>query len=125
MRVAIAMAMLNLIIDIRTGETSIQGRDGSVYTLDHVELIRARAQAGNAEAIARLREIEYPDPTNTQDARKMLEHAMDDCPECRAARARGETPMFGDGAPPFRARRGIDRFKRPRWRTLKRFAGRR
>jgi hypothetical protein len=59
----------------------------------------------------------------------LLEQLMHDCPECQAARARGETPIFGTGEDLLRQQpsgpvRDIIRDKRPRWRTLKRNARR-
>lgn len=47
----------------------------------------------------------------TREAIAELEHLMDDCPECQAARARGEVPL---------AIPGPGRWQRPRWRELKR-----
>jgi hypothetical protein len=45
---------------------------------------------------------------------------MHDCPDCQAARARGEVPQIMTMPMPPRQRgRGIDRFRRPRWRDLK------
>jgi hypothetical protein len=53
------------------------------------------------------------------DPAAFLEQVMHDCPECRAARARGETPIvITPDAPP--AKRDVIRDRRPRWRDLKR-----
>lgn len=49
---------------------------------------------------------------------EMLERLMDDCPECRAARARGEVPTIVE-LTPQPAKRDVIRHRRPRWRTLK------
>lgn len=54
-----------------------------------------------------------------QEAHAELQALMDDCPECQALRARGEQPIVFDA----RARRpmsGLAKFRRPRWRDLKR-----
>jgi hypothetical protein len=54
-----------------------------------------------------------------------MQQALHDCPECRAARARGEQPMMISGAELLReleSVRGVGPglgFKRPRWRDLK------
>lgn len=70
------------------------------------------------------------------DPREYLRQQMDDCPLCKEARARGEVPQFGD-AETLRAimedvarshqasiRRPRPWMRRPRWRDLKRKAGR-
>jgi hypothetical protein len=50
-----------------------------------------------------------------------LEQLMDDCPECQAARARGEMPMIGTGEE-LKAliARKHPAFRKPRWRNIKR-----
>lgn len=55
--------------------------------------------------------------TTDDEARTELDAIVDNCPECQAARARGEVPIKGTGVPPW--------FKRPRWRDLKRRVPRR
>ena len=35
------------------------------------------------------------------DPHEFLQHAMDNCPDCQAARARGEKPVIQYGAPPM------------------------
>jgi hypothetical protein len=52
------------------------------------------------------------------EGRELLEQLVHDCPECRAARARGERPLIVEGSPP--AKRDLLRNRRPRWRTFKR-----
>jgi len=66
--------------------------------------------------------VEPMTATTDDEARAELHAIMDDCPECQTARARGETPTFVDVPRP---RRGIDRFRRPRWRDLRRRVPRR
>jgi hypothetical protein len=64
-----------------------------------------------------------------EEARALMEQLIHDCPECRAARARGEEPMIFEGPLPtprpeeLRRARGLFA-RRPRWRAMKR-AGRR
>jgi hypothetical protein len=56
-----------------------------------------------------------------EDPHAYLENAMKDCPDCQAALARGEQPTVGTGDLLDLMRpRGLDRFRRPRWRELKR-----
>jgi hypothetical protein len=67
-----------------------------------------------------------------EDARAALQKIMDDCPDCRAARARGEEPVIVEG--PFsmtaslpaadRPQRRAIFARRPRWRTMKRLSRR-
>jgi hypothetical protein len=58
------------------------------------------------------------------EGQALMEALMHDCPECRVARERGETPTFGTGEDLARMARDIIRGRRPRWRNLKRRAGR-
>ncbi len=59
------------------------------------------------------------------DPREWLRQRMDDCPLCKEARARGEVPQFGDMESLHEvmkqvARSPRERWRRPRWRSLKR-----
>jgi hypothetical protein len=54
--------------------------------------------------------------TTDAEARAELQALIDDCPECQAARARGEVPQIVS-VPRVPMR---ERFRRPRWRNLKR-----
>jgi hypothetical protein len=55
--------------------------------------------------------------TTHEEAIAELEREIHDCPECNAARARGEPTISISPPQPMR---GMDRFRRPRWRDLKR-----
>lgn len=55
--------------------------------------------------------------TTHEEAVAELEQEIHDCPECNAVRARGEQPYIFSAPSEMR---GIDRFRRPRWRDLKR-----
>ena len=57
-----------------------------------------------------------------EDPVAAFQRVLDDCPECQAARARGEKPiaMSGDQLPEELRPREIIRDRRPRWRDLKR-----
>ena len=54
------------------------------------------------------------------EGQELMEALVDDCPECRAARERGEVPTFGIGD----EFRDLIRGRRPRWRNLKRYVRR-
>jgi len=57
-----------------------------------------------------------------EDPAAALQRVIDDCPECQAARARGESPVSLTGEQilaQLRPRRDIIRDRRPRWRDLK------
>jgi hypothetical protein len=106
MRVAMGVVMrLHMVIDRRTGEARVQGRDGTTYTTDEVERARGRA-ISDRDAAAIVDNVRVPEGAN-------IHALLDDCPECRAARARGEEPIVMS---PSR----WDRFRQPRWRTFKR-----
>ncbi|HEY5944096.1 MAG TPA: hypothetical protein VIV40_01330 [Kofleriaceae bacterium] len=64
-------------------------------------------------------ETKIEDMREEVSPREALEQIMHDCPECRAARARGEVPTFGDGDP-LPVLRDVIRDRRPRWRDIKR-----
>jgi len=62
-----------------------------------------------------------------EDPAAAFQRVLDDCPECKAARARGEKPQVHSGEElrafmngGVRPRRDIIRDRRPRWRDLKR-----
>jgi hypothetical protein len=120
---------IHLVTDTKTGTTFVQGRDGTRYTAAEYESARALAKKGDAAARALIANMEMP-PGMT------AEQMIHDCPECRAAMARGEKPAFGavlpdgatlpDGSTLTLTRMNRHGFmrKRPRWRYLKRVAGR-
>ena len=117
---------IHLVTDTKTGTTFVQGRDGTRYTAAEYENARALAKKGDPTARALVANMEMPRGMTT-------EQMMHDCPECRAAMARGEKPSLGLGLrpAPFAAQAVADRMnrhglfrKRPRWRHLKRVAGR-
>ena len=68
-----------------------------------------------------IRTEEIPDDAPS-DPKELMEQLMHDCPECRALRARGETPVVVD-VEAMRGTRNVFR-RRPRWRDLKRTARR-
>ena len=96
---------LHMVIDRRTGKARVQGRDGTTYTSDEVERARKRA-ISDPEAAAIVENVRVPDDAD-------IHALLDDCPECRAARERGEEPIVMSPS-------AWDRFRSPRWRDLKR-----
>ena len=108
---------LHLVTDTRTGETRIQGRDGTRYTSTEYENARALARTGDLAARAIIANIDMP-PGMT------AEQMMHDCPECRAGLERGEKPVGGLLVTARRINRHGVMTRRPRWRHLKRVAAR-
>jgi hypothetical protein len=80
-----------MVIDRRTGELWFQARGGQTYSPEQVREIEERARAGDAAAAAALESLDMTG--------QLLEEALHDCPECRAAMARGEVPTMVDGDP--------------------------
>jgi hypothetical protein len=76
-------------------------------------------------AVIKTEEVDVPSDLTP---RQFLERMMDDCPDCQAARARGEQPYFPSPEELEElehllasAERPRSRFaRRPRWRTMKR-----
>ncbi|MDB4956342.1 MAG: hypothetical protein JWO36_3911 [Myxococcales bacterium] len=90
--------MRDIVFDTRTNKSFIRGRDGREHTFDAVSEAERRAADGDAQAIALLESLNvYPDPTSL-DPREVMKQILHDCPECRAAMAAGEQPIFGSGS---------------------------
>jgi hypothetical protein len=110
----------HFVIDRTTGATHVRGRDGRLYTSADIEAAQLRADGGDEAAEAELHNMTVGD--SEADPHEVMEQLMHDCAECRALRARGETPIIFD-AETMRGARGVFR-RRPRWRHLKRIARR-
>jgi hypothetical protein len=82
--------------------------------------MRKHIRVGNTEVT--IEPIHVPEG-EAFDPAAALEKIMHDCPECRAARDRGEQPQIFDLAS-LPAKRDVIRDRRPRWRKLKRKARR-
>jgi len=95
--------MRNIVFDTDTNTSFVRGRDGTAYSL--AEVAAAEATPEDPAARALLDNIDYSDATT-------MEQLLHDCPECRAAMARGEVPHV------VRRTRGSFA-KRPRWRSMK------
>ena len=108
----------NVVFDSNTGITRVIGRDGRTYSPDEVETARRQARGGDADAQAVVDNIDMTADWADMDPREILRQQLHDCPECRAAMARGEVPTFAPGfhIPPPRPKR----WAKPRWRDLKR-----
>jgi hypothetical protein len=85
-----------MVMDRRTGEIKMQGHEGRLYTLEDVQRAERRAASGDAAALALLADVDFETP-GAIDVMDM-EAILHDCPECRAALARGEKPTMIAGA---------------------------
>lgn len=98
-----------------TIEITVIGHDNRQYSLAEVEQARERAARGDKEALALIASINAATP----DKLDMMQ-ILHDCPECRAAMARGEKPVFltpADLGLETIARKRKKPFpRRPRWR---------
>jgi hypothetical protein len=81
-----------MVTDISTGETKVQGREGRLYTPEEVERAMERAATGDAKAQALLDDIDFENKHGIDVIDPMA--MLHDCPECRAAMARGEKPVI-------------------------------
>ena len=106
---SITAAMRNIVFDTTTNTSFIQGRDGTAYTVEQVAA--ADATPTDPASRALLANIDYPDSAT-------MEELLHDCPECRAAMARGEVPHV-EHPGRFTAARPLRFAKRPRWRSMK------
>jgi hypothetical protein len=99
--------MRELIFDERTGRTFLKARDQQLYTLDEVEAAESAARAGDEAALALLESLDRGG--DGFDPMALLH----DCPECRAALARGALPRVFTGEEVL-ARTRADRAPPPR-----------
>lgn len=112
-------------IDHTTLEFTARGKSGRVYSIDEI----GRAQAARKQPGRDPEGERWADDLDRDDLADMSPHdqlrqAMDDCPECRAARARGEVPTYYSNLDLHDEPR--QRRKKPtirRWRAMKRRAG--
>jgi hypothetical protein len=72
-------------------------------------------RVGDAEYT--VEKLDLPLGATRADAETALRHAIDNCPECQAAGRSGHGATLVSGRELLR---GLDRFRRPRWRELKR-----
>ncbi len=91
----------------------IRGRDGRDHTLDAVEAAERLAAAGDEFARALLETLDIAVESET-DILDVLKQQMHDCPECRAAMARGEQPIieYGPSVIPRAVRRRMQALAR-------------
>ena len=102
---------LHLVIDRFTGEVQAQGRSGRRYSPEEIARAEARGES-DPHARAVLDDLVYE---GAIDPAALLH----DCPECRAAAARGEQPLLlsGDALEAALAAAVADR---TRWRHRRR-----
>lgn len=112
---------LHMVFDITTGQAKARGRSGRWYTQHEIDLANRR---GDPEGEVFRADLDRTD-MNDADMRQMLLDEMHDCPDCRAALARGETPTFATGAELMAmARKPTQQKPKPlRWREQKRRRG--
>lgn len=108
-----------MVTDLTTGQSHIRGRDGRDYTTQEVEAAKQRAALGDLEAAALLDNVELGKTDEEAAANNQM--LFDNCPECQAARARGEQPITYTAEDISRVLRG-KRLKprKLRWRQRKR-----
>ena len=87
------MRTLNLDLDMITGRVLAIGKDGRRYTIEELDAAERAARAGDPAARATLDAVDHGmgGPLTREAAEALLAKTMHDCPECQAARARGET----------------------------------
>lgn len=89
------MASYHMRTDMRTGEMVFIGKSGREISGRDLAVIDARAKAGDVAAQAVRRDLDFGIddeglPVGAAAAQALLEQQIHDCPECQAARARGE-----------------------------------
>ena len=92
------MPTFNLTDDLETGTQHAVAKQGGRIPIEAFNTLRAEAEAGDPAAIIALRSFDYSvdeagrelSPAHQLSA---LEASLHDCPDCQAARARGETPL--------------------------------
>ena len=89
------MASYHMRTDMRTGEMVFIGKSGREVRGRELAVIDARAKAGDVAAQAVRRDLDFGVddeglPISAAAAQALLAQQIHDCPECQAARARGE-----------------------------------
>ena len=92
------MASYHMRTDMRTGEMVFIGKSGREISGRDLAVIDARAKAGDVEAMAVRRDLDFGVddeglPISAAAAQALVAQQIHDCPECRAAAARGEVPF--------------------------------
>jgi hypothetical protein len=92
------MPAYNLVINHDTGTTMAVGKDGRRHEMPAIAAAEQAAAAGDLEAAALLQSIDFGvdddgAPLSRDEIRALAEQVNHDCPECRAACARGEQPI--------------------------------
>jgi hypothetical protein len=95
------MASYHMRTDMRTGEMVFIGKSGREVSGRDLAVIEARAKAGDVDARAVTRDLdfgidEHGRPLDRAAAQALVAQQIHDCPECQAARARGEVGVSLD-----------------------------
>lgn len=92
------MRTYNLVTDLETATSFALGKGGRRYTMQEIDAAERAAAGGDPAAAALLLDVDHG--VDDQGARLSFEQVMarheqliHDCPECQAARARGEQPI--------------------------------
>lgn len=89
------MASYHMRTDMSTGETVFVGKSGRVVDTRDLARVQARARAGDREAQAIERDLDFGvdeagRPLDPRQIEALTAQSIHDCPECQAAMARGE-----------------------------------
>lgn len=89
------MTTFHMRTDMRTGEVVYIGKSGREVAARDFDTLDARVRMGDAEALAVRRDLdlgvdEHGRPLDPAAVRALAAQQIHDCPECQAARARGE-----------------------------------
>lgn len=92
------MRSYSLEMDLVSGAMYAVAKDGRRYTMTELGAAEQAAARGDPEAAALLRAVDFAvDDDGRQlssaEVRARFEQVVHDCPECQAARARGEEPI--------------------------------
>ena len=98
-----AMRSYNVEMDLVTGAAFAIGKDGRRHTMSELGAAEAAAERGDPEALALLESVDHSIDLDgrrlsPEEVRARFEQLVHDCPECQAARARGEAPRIWSAA---------------------------
>lgn len=94
------MRTYNLTVDLETGAVFAIDKNGARRSMAELDDAEARAARGDADALATLMAVDFGVDAEGRrlDDHQIMEAIMHDCPDCRAARARGEEPVLFSSA---------------------------
>ena len=99
------MRSYSLDLDMLTGDILAIGKDGRRYTFEQIRRAETAASRGDPDAAALLLAVDHGldadgNRMTPEEVRTRFEQLIHDCPECQAARARGEQPLRWPPPPP-------------------------